>query len=224
MMKLSFYTVIAATFLFVGCQKDENNDPDPSGEGSGGGNNVTSCDNLPQFADEQHQNFYSTIGSSCVTTSYYDHNQIGSATLVESDANPECSVPDTAYYKIHMGHANAEDQTVSFDVDIFFLTDVPVTAGDEYDLSENWIHAYWSFNDNGAIKQVKATEGSLVLSATDENADLEGELTFEGEEFVVEEAIDSHVKGLGEFVQNGEQVSVSAHFLAQDHGLTPDCE
>lgn len=223
MMKLSFYTVIAATFLFVGCEKDENEEPDPTG-GSGGGTNVTSCEDLPQFADEQHQQVYSMVGSSCVTTSYYDHNQIGGATLIESDGNPNCSVPDTAYFKFHLGHADLDDPTLTFDVDIYLLTDTKVVAGDEIDLSENWIHTYYSYTEDGVIKQVKATSGTLTLNTTEENADLYGVLSFSGLEFELDAAFDSAIKGVGDFVQGGDEITVEAHFLAQDRGLTPDCE
>lgn len=71
---------------------------------------------------------------------------------------------------------------------------------------------------------MKATSGTLTLNTTEENADLYGVLSFSGLEFELDAAFDSAIKGVGDFVQGGDEITVEAHFLAQDRGLTPDCQ
>ncbi|MCH8546028.1 MAG: hypothetical protein LAT54_04790 [Cryomorphaceae bacterium] len=216
--KLLFFSV---SLLFTTSCSSDDDANDQNGD-NGNGGTEQSCDNMPQFANEQHQQAFSMIGSSCLTTSLYDHNQVGSATMVESDGSPECMI-DTAFYKIHMGHADFDDYTKTFDVDVYMLTVDPINVGDEIDLSANTVNAYYTYTQNNVIKTAKITGGTLKVEAASD-ADFGGEFSFNASEFEVGSGIDAFVVGSGSFVTGGDEVVASGRFLLQDHGLSPDCQ
>lgn len=219
--KLLFLMGIIA--FTTSCSKDDDDASPNSGGGNEGNSDSESCEDLPQFSNDQHEQFFSLLGSSCVSTSLYDHNQVGHATLIESDGSPECSVEEP-YFKIHLGHADANDWSLSFDVDVYMLTQTAPEIGDEFDLSEDWLNVYYSYNVDGVIKLVKATSGTLTLSTTDEEADMLGEISFDGTEFETDQDLESATLGNGNFVEDGDVISIEGRFLLQDQGLTPDCE
>lgn len=221
--KIVLFVIVA--LFFVSCSDDKmntrNGGGDNGGTNSNGGGSEQTCNDMPQFADAQHQQVFSMLGSSCIYTSLYDHNQIGGAALLESDGTPECTV-DTPFFKFHMGHASIDDYTLTFDVDVYILTDEPIKVGDEIDLSRSDVHAYYSYFVNNVLKTTKVTSGSLSVSDA-ADADFSGEFNFEATEFQIDANIDSYVVGSGSFVTDGDDVTVSGRFLAQDQGISPDC-
>lgn len=215
------FFLIFAFGLAVSCSDDDGSEPTPTDDNNN--NDVTSCESLPQFPDAQHEMIFSTVGNSCVKNDYYNNIQLGSATLVYSDGSQECMSP-TEFYKFHMGYADVNSVENTFDVDIYILGSVKPQVNDQIDLSDSTINTYYSYQDNGVIKSAKAISGSVNLSSTSENADMYGEFQFTGVEFEFNSGVDRYVLGDGNFVQGGDTIKVEGKFLAQDHGLSPDCE
>lgn len=211
---------LSVSFLFFASCSSDDDTNDVNDNGNGGVQH--SCDEMPQFADAQHQQMFSMLGSSCINTSLYDHNQVGSATLVQSDGSPECMI-GTPFFKIHMGHASVEDFTKTFDVDIYMLTEDKFNVGDEMDLSSSDIHAYYTYFDDNVIKSAKVNSGTLKVESVND-ADFGGEFTFTAHEFEVNAGIDAFVNGSGSFVNDGDEIEISGSFLIQDQGLSPDCQ
>lgn len=223
-MKTLKLLLIFALIFNVACSEDDDDTPTPSSPNNDDNDNVASCESLPQFPDQQSEMFFTTIGNSCVKNDYYDNIQLGSATFVYSDGSQECTSP-TEFYKFHMGHADTASVAKTFDVDIYILGGVKPQVNDQIDLSDSTINTYYSYQDNGVIKSAKAISGSIDLSSTSENADLYGEFQFTAVEFdITGTSVDRYVLAEGNFVQGGDTINVEGKFLAQDHGLSPDCE
>ncbi len=219
-MKLLSKSFFLSLIVICSCSSDDDA-VDENGSNGTNGDTSQSCEDMPQYVDAQHQQFFSSLGSSCVNTSLYDHNQIGTALMVESDGSPECMI-DTAFFKIHLGHADVNDHSRTFDVDIFVLTSDPLNVGDEIDVSDENVHVYYSYFDNNVIKSAKATTGSFQLEAASD-ADFGGAFSFTATEFQVDAGVDAIAVGRGSFVTDGDEVNISGRYLIQDQGLSPDC-
>lgn len=223
MKALKFLLIPLVVFAFA-CSEDDDDTPTPSSPNNDDSDNVASCESLPQFPDQQSEMLFTTIGNSCIKNDYYKNIQLGSATFVYSDGSQECTSP-TEFYKFHMGYADTGSVEKTFDVDIYILSSVKPKVNDQIDLSDTTINTYYSYQDNGVIKSAKAISGSIDLSSTSENADLYGEFQFTSVEFdITGTGVDRYVLGDGNFVQGGDTIKVEGKFLAQDHGLSPDCE
>lgn len=211
------------SLLLIGCNKDNEEPEDNTNNDNSSNEQTQSCETLPQFPDQQSENLFSSIGNSCLSNDWYENNQQGSATLLESDGNPNCSIEGIHYFKFHLGHADIDNESKTFDVDIYILSEDKPVYGDEYDLSSNDLNVYYSYFDDGVLKSAKATKGSLTLSESGQ-ADFYGEFNFEAETFIFEQGVEATVEGNGSFAENPDVINVEGKFLAIDKGLTPDCE
>lgn len=223
MKALKFLLIPLLVFAFA-CSEDDDDSAEPTQSDNIDNGGVPACESLPQFPDQQSEMLFTTIGNSCVKNNYYNNIQLGSATFVYSDGSQECTSP-TEFYKFHMGYADTGSVENTFDVDIYILGSVKPQVNDQIDLTDTTINAYYSYNDNGVIKSAKAISGSVNLSSTSEDADLYGEFQFTAVEFdITGTGVDRYVLAEGNFVQGGDTIKVEGKFLAQDHGLSPDCE
>lgn len=222
-MKISIFYLTLLTLLFFACNKDNEEPENEPNDDSNSNGQVESCESMPQFPDEQLENFFTSFGNSCLSNDWYNNFQQGGATLIESDGNPNCSVEGVHYFKFHLGYADVDDESRTFDVDIFMLTDEKPSYGDDYDLSSNDLNVYYAYFDDGVLKTAKATKGTLTLSEADQ-VDFYGEFNFEAETFIYDEGIEATVEGNGSFAENPDIIKVDGKFLAVDMGLTPDCE
>lgn len=196
--------------LFFGCEKEEEPPPEIVNE---------PCTNLPQFVDDEHEEAFDKKGSSCISNSIYSDNQVGTATLIESPEQPNCSVPDLHFFKLHLGNTDSYYPQRTFDIDIYFLDNQPIVAGVQYDLSEGWINGYYTYLKEEETITTKITSGYLTLAETDE-ADLFGNINIESSPFEIEENDNSSAIGEGEFEQNGKKITLEGNFLAVDLGVS----
>lgn len=190
---------------------DDDNDDDDDGD-------TTSCPDQPVFSDSQHESFFTTIGASCIETSTYGQ-YIGSAGMSESPVHPDCMIEDVHFFKIHFGHADAEELSNSFDVDIFLLTEQEPQIGDNIDLGSNEVNAYFSTLVDGSSVVYKTSSGSLTLESTSVGVDMEGSFSMTGETFEAESNLDSFLLGEGSTPQDAETIDVNGNFYLKYHGL-----
>lgn len=195
--------------LFISCDEDDNDLTDD-------GNAISECSNSPQFYDNQHEMLFSQLGAACVEELGDNavDRRIGHAQLTESPAASDCTIEDEYYFKLHFGWTDIDNDFNTFDIDIYILSDVKPSPGDNLDLSDNHINVYFT-KEFGVF--YKATSGLLNITETS-TTDFQGDFTFTLEEFEIEESFDSAVKGIGNFVQDGESVSLTGVFFGVDLG------
>lgn len=204
---LPFFILI----FFIACENDDSED-----DLTDDGNAISECSNSPQFYDNQHEMLFSQLGAACVEELGDNavDRRIGHAQLTESPASSDCTIEDKYYFKLHFGWTDIDNDFNTFDIDIYILSDVKPSPGDNLDLSDNHINVYFT-KEFGVF--YKATSGLLNITESS-TSDFQGDFTFTASEFNIDESFDSAVKGLGTFVEEGASVNITGVFFGVDLG------